>query len=524
VGVRRKLAVERQPLPFSSVLFEGSNSPDTPRRSEEPPYFSDLNLDQVAEALYGGRAEYDLTPTFYRSLVDADAIQYRQDVIRDIEEGDLAGYLNAFARRMRTMRYQLQRSEKLHHPSQRQGWFLDAVSTYCKAVDFLVRDLGLVDMQSRGLLALQDYLSGYTEAIDFTSLRAETQGVKARLAQVKYCINIRGSRVTVRRFDSEVDYRADVLATFERFKRGNTKDYLVDLPDYDDMNQVETRILDLVVRLFGDVFAVLDDFCLRHRDYLDETIRTFDREVQFYLAYVDHMRPLKAAGLRFCYPLVSTSSKAVMAGDTFDLALANKLVPKNLEVVPNDLYLSGPERIFVVSGPNQGGKTTFARTFGQIHHLASVGYPVPGIEARLFVFDQILTHFEKEEDLGDLKGRLEDDVVRIHDLLSRATGNSILILNEIFTSATVEDARTLGTAVIERITERGALGVYVSFIDELSILSDATVSMVSTVAPGNPAERTYKVIRKAADGLAYAAAIAEKYGLTYERLRERISR
>jgi hypothetical protein len=62
----------------------------------------------------------------------------------------------------------------------------------------------------------------------------------------------------------------------------------------------------------------------------------------------------------------------------------------------------------------------------------------------------------------------------------------------------------------------------VTFIDELSLLGPSIVSMTSSVNPDNPVERTFKVIRHPADGLAYAISIAEKYDLTYDRLRKRL--
>ena len=96
-------------------------------------------------------------------------------------------------------------------------------------------------------------------------------------------------------------------------------------------------------------------------------------------------------------------------------------------------------------------------------------------------------------------------------------------MNESFGSTTLRDAIVVGTEVMKHIIALDALCVFVTFVDELASLGDSTVSMMSTVVPDDPAVRTFKVIRKPADGLAYAAALADKYGLTTASLRRRIS-
>lgn len=508
---------------FESILFERPEAGSGAGGPQVPDYFADLNLDQVLESMTAGREQYDLKPLFCAPLHKVSAVLYRHEVLRDLEKQEVLEPVTRFAEAMRRMRQHLEQAQKLYYRLQKQAWFLDAVDIYCTAVCALAGELAAREVTSRGFDGFRRHLAEYAGSERFTSLAEQTQALKDALARVRYAVRIHGPRVTVSRCEDEPDYGAEVEETFARFQQGAVKSYLVKLPEYAEMDHVEAQIADLVARLYPDEFATLDGYCTRYRDYLDPVIGRFDREVQFYLAYLELTGRYRAAGLPFCYPDVSARSKETAAEGAFDIALAGKLVPGGT-VVTNDFRLTGPERMLVVSGPNNGGKTTFARTFGQLHYLASLGLPVPGRSARLFLPDRIYTHFEKEEDIETLRSKFEDELVRVHEILRQATADSVIVMNESFNSTTLDDALFVGTEVMHRILGLGCLGVYVTFVDEIASLSEATVSMVSQIVPGNPAERTFKVLRRPAEGLAYAWAIAEKYGLSYERLLERIDR
>ena len=507
---------------FRSILFGDTPPPADLDGRAEPAFFRDLNLDQVIASVTAGLGGYRLEPFFRAPLARLDEISYRHEVFRDLDDDALRDRIAAFAAAMRRVRQQRTAARELHYPRQRQRWFLESAATYAGAVTGLANDLRGAAVTSRGFSALREFVARYVRSDGFAALTAETTRLRADLAGVTYCLQIRGNRIRVRRYEGEADYGQEVLATFEKFRQGAVKDYRVPMPIHHDMNHVEAGVLDLVAKLYPQVFADLDRYCDAHQGYLDPAIDRFDREIQFYLAYLAHIRPLQAAGLPFCYPRVR-ETRQVHARDTFDLALAGQLARDGAPVVTNDFSLGEGERILVVTGPNQGGKTTLARTFGQLHYLARLGCPVPGGDAALYLCDGLFTHFEKEEDLATLSGKLRDELVRFRDILDRATASSVIVMNEIFTSTTLDDALSLGREMLAKILGLGSLCVCVTFLDELASLDPACVSMVAAVAPDNPVERTYKVVRNPADGLAYAAALAAKHGLTYEQLKERLA-
>ena len=507
---------------FRSILFCDEGMDGKSVSPAAPACFADLNLGQIIDGVTAGLDEYNLKPYFYTPLQSVEAVNYRYDVFRDLETATLAAAVRSFAEEMRRMRAMRAQEDKLYYKRQKQRWFLDAVDTYCNAVMALRRTLAHTEKLSRGFAGLRDYLSAYVASEPFRRLVADTQKLKTDLAAVIYSLHLNGRQITVSEFHSEPDYGADVLHTFEKFSQQAAKEYQFKLRDAPDMNHIEAAILDMVANLYPETFAFLEDYTQRHSDYLDDLIAAFDREIHFYLAWIDYITSFKNAGLSFCYPTVSSQSKEVYGTGVFDLALAAKLVPQHARIVTNDFSLHDPERILVVSGPNQGGKTTFARMFGQLHYLACIGCTVPGTEARLFLCDRLFTHFEKEEYIHNQTGKLEDELIRIRAILQCATPDSILIMNESFLSTTLKDALFLSREIMQRIIQLDMLCVSVTFLDEMASLSKTTVSMVSTVDPQNPARRTFKVLRRPADGLAYADAVAETYHLTYGSVKTRI--
>ena len=513
------------PLYSPSILFE---HPETASvlSPAAPAYFGDLNLDVVAAAILEDHAGFGLERLLWTPLRNRDDVRFRQEVFQDLDGTGLFAHFMEFTGTMGIVRDRLARSERARHTYEQQRFHLDAAVAYCEAVLALHEAVRVSGPRSRGLRRAGAFLFVYVGSGSFTDLAAAARDACAALAEVTYCVSIERGKVRVSPFRDEQAYGPELEETFTPLGPAVLEDrdeLVAGQSDDDGVDHVEARVVELVAQHFPAAFSRLAAFCREHSDFLDDALVDLDRQAHFYLAVLEHVERLKSAGLRFCYPEVVDHADGLYVSDAFDLALAGHLVECGRPMVSNHFRIEPGERVLVVTGPNHGGKTTFARMVGQVHHLAALGGPVPGTAAKVPLCDRIFTHFARQERPSDRRGALEDDLVRAHTSLRSASARSLLVFNEIFTSTTSEDATRLGTCILQEVLRLGAHCVYVTFVDELASLGQGVVSMVATVNRDDPSARTYKVVRQRADGRAYAASLAEKYGLSYERLKDRVA-
>lgn len=506
---------------FRSVLTPGDRGVPSDRRTSDDA-LHDLALDQVLDRLI--KRAPAAADAFRTLCTDEAEVSYRQEVFAALDDDVLRTGVKTFLQEMDRADVADAGAAHAHYPFEGEFWRLEAVLRYAGAVNALadcVSDNASTP-RSAALTGLAGHLADYRSSAVFTRLEQEAQGCREELDALEYNMLIRGGKVIVAPTDDEDDLREAVLETFARFRSADAEFAAETFRD-PGLDHVQAWVLEKVALVRPGAFERLRRFTASTDGYRDEVVQRFAAEVWFYLAWLEHIAPLQAAGLPFCSPTVSAETKELDARDTFDVALATRLVADGEPVVRNDIRLDGGERVIVVSGPNQGGKSTTARAFGQLHHLAGIGCPVPGRTVRVFLCDRVLTAFEREEQLDDLEGRLGAEIQRMHELLAHATGRCVLVLNEVFSSTALQDARILTRDVLHRILDLDALAICVTFIDELSRLDERTVSMVSTVDPHDAAVRTFRVERRHADGRAYARALAARHGLTGPQTTERMS-
>jgi DNA mismatch repair ATPase MutS len=191
-------------------------------------------------------------------------------------------------------------------------------------------------------------------------------------------------------------------------------------------------------------------------------------------------------------------------------------------------------RVWLLTGPNRGGKTTYTRAVGVAQVFFQVGLYVPARSARISPVDAIYTHFPTREEAGHGRGRLDAEAERMSAIFHSATPRSLILLNEALSGTSALEALDLARGVVRALRLLGARAIYVthlhelaSSVDEINTTTpgDGTVAslLADSVGDGRPTDaaaihRTYRIGPGPPTGMSFAAEIAEQHGISFAQL------
>jgi len=144
--------------------------------------------------------------------------------------------------------------------------------------------------------------------------------------------------------------------------------------------------------------------------------------------------------------------------------------------VPNDTYLDiGTSRSTIITGPNMAGKSTYMRQTAIIALMAQIGSFVPARSAHIGITDRVFTRIGASDDLSAGKSTFMVEMTEVADILSNATKNSLLILDEIGRGTSTYDGMSVARAVLEYCADKKKLGaktMFATHYHELTVLED----------------------------------------------------
>jgi len=153
-----------------------------------------------------------------------------------------------------------------------------------------------------------------------------------------------------------------------------------------------------------------------------------------------------------------------MFSGLYDLSLALNVGRK---VVGNDLNADG-KNLFVITGANTGGKSTFLRSIGIAYLMMQAGMFVPADSFSSEVCESVFTHYKREEDRWMESGKWDEELGRMSEIIDHLKPNSLLLFNESFASTNEREGSEIADQVVKALLEERVKIFFVTHLYSLA--------------------------------------------------------
>ena len=260
-------------------------------------------------------------------------------------------------------------------------------------------------------------------------------------------------------------------------------------------------------------------------------------QLDFYSGAVMMIENVRSKGLEMCRPtlLPESQRKADIKG-LFDPIYFKEANVWNLsnkpqkQVVTNDITFDENAGFYLLTGANNGGKTTFVRAVGICQVMAQAGLYVPASSCEISLVDCVYTHFPKEEQVGIDASRFTTEVKEFKAISDCITNHSLLLMNESIQSTTPQECTDIAAQLMRIFCIIGVRGIFATHLTPLAkaaldLNSDPQLNTraesITVTVDEATGERRYKIKKGLPGANSYASTIFEKYGLDIKALEKK---
>ncbi len=184
-------------------------------------------------------------------------------------------------------------------------------------------------------------------------------------------------------------------------------------------------------------------------------------ELAFYIGCLNLFEKLQELGepISFPEPLIATKRDQQFT-ELYDICLTltmgKSVVGNNLETKNTNLY--------IITGANQGGKSTFLRSIGLAQLMMQAGMFVAAESFTANLCGGIFTHYKREEDTGMESGKFDEELNRMNEIVDNLSPNALVLFNESFASTTEREGSEIARQIVKALTEKKIKVLFVTHL------------------------------------------------------------